>query len=67
MDSGLKVNEGKTEICLFSKRNIAPVRIKFDGTTIGSKKSIKVLGVVFDSKLKLNWYDHILYAVNCAN
>jgi hypothetical protein len=61
-DSGLKVNQGKTEICLFSKRNIAQVRIKFNGTTIESKKSKKVLGVVFD--LKLN---HILYAVNCAN
>jgi hypothetical protein len=63
-DSGLKVNQGKTENCFFSKRDTALVRIKFDGTTIESKKSIKVLGVVFDSKL--NWSDHIEYAINCA-
>jgi hypothetical protein len=59
------VSQGKTKICLFSKCDTAPVRIRFDGTTIESKKSIKVLGVVFDSKL--NWSDHILYAINRAN
>ena len=64
-DSGLKVNQGKTEICLFSKRDTAPVRIKIDGSTIMSKKSIKVLGVVFDSKL--NWSDHVAYAINRAS
>ena len=64
-DSGLKVNQGKTEICLFSKRDSAPIRIRIDGSTIESKKSIKVLGVVFDSKL--NWSDHVAYAVNRAS
>jgi hypothetical protein len=65
MDSGLKVTQGKTEICLFSKHDTAPVRIKIDGTTIESKKYTKVLGVVFDSKL--NWSDHMVYAINRSN
>jgi hypothetical protein len=46
-DSGLKVKQGKTEICLFSKPNIALVRIMFNRTTIETKNQYKGLVMCF--------------------
>ena len=53
-DSGLVVNEEKTEICLFFKRDHPPVVIRINDKQIKSKKTINVLGVLFDSKLQWN-------------
>ena len=61
-DSGLVVNESKTEVCLFHKNDPPKVSIKLLGSTIHSKKEMNVLGVTFDSKL--TWTPHI---VNCIN
>ena len=63
-DSGLVVNEGKTEICLFHKRDQQKVSIKINGTQILTKNFINVLGVTFDSKL--NWSVHIANCISKA-
>ena len=55
--SGMKVNEQKTDLCLFYKRDVAPISIVLSGQVISSNKTINVLGVIFDSKLQ--WSDHI--------
>ena len=60
-DSGLKVNETKTEICLFHKRDQPPIVITFNGTPVTSKQAMNVLGVSFDSKL--NWQFQIQNAI----
>ena len=52
-DSGLKVNEGKTEMCLFFKKDLPPVSLILNGIILHSKDSMNVLGVAFDCKL--NW------------
>ena len=55
-DSGLVVNENKTELCLFHKNDKPPITIKISNTLVTSKKQINVLGVLFDCKL--NWNSH---------
>ena len=50
-DSGLVVNESKTEICMFHKHDQQKIKINVCGTEITSKHFINVLGVTFDSKL----------------
>ena len=40
--SGLKVNEAKTEICLFSRSNMEPVKISISGQEVQSKSQIKL-------------------------
>jgi hypothetical protein len=57
----------RKDIIFFPPTNIdiAPLKIKSIWITIETKKLIKVLGVVFDSKL--NWYDQNTYVINCAN
>ena len=55
-DSGLVVNEGKTEACLFHTNDQPRITITVQGTQILSKNSMNVLGVTFDSKL--NWSIH---------
>ena len=44
--SGLKVNEGKTELCLFYKKDSQPVQITLEGSEIISKTTMGVLGVL---------------------
>ena len=61
-DSGLVVNESKTEICLFHKKDQPLVNLKIENVTIKSKKSMNVLGVIFDSKL--SWNDHIAHCIS---
>jgi hypothetical protein len=55
------VNQAKTESCLFYKNDCAPVQIKAGNHTIQTKKSMNVLGVIFDSKLQ--WTEHVSKAV----
>ena len=63
-DSGLVVNEGKTELCLFHKNDKPPITIRVSNTLVTSKKQINVLGVLFDSKL--NWNSHVAQAISKA-
>ena len=55
--SGLKVNEAKTDLCLFYKHDTTPNNISINNKAIKSKSTINVLGVLFDSKL--TWSDHV--------
>ena len=50
-DTGLKVNDLKTELCLFSKRHCTLITLNINGFEIKRKRTINVLGVIFDSKL----------------
>ena len=61
-DSGLVVNEEKTEICLFYKRDHPIVELSISGKRISSKKTINVLGVMFDSKMQ--WSNQVYKAIN---
>ena len=63
-DSGLKVNESKTEICLFHRLDCRQVCLNINQTIITSLPSMNVLGVSFDSKL--NWSCHINTCVKKA-
>jgi hypothetical protein len=63
-DSGLVVNESKTEACLFHTQEQPPVEFKLQGVKIKTKKSMNVLGVIFDSKL--NWQLHVATAITKA-
>jgi hypothetical protein len=64
-ESGLLVNKSKTEICLFYKNDVAPVSVRIKIDPVVTKKSMDVLGVIFDSRL--SWADHVTSAVNRAN
>ena len=64
-DSGLKVNENKTEICLFHRNDTQLITLTLQDAVIQSKKSMNVLGVTFDSKL--NWSIQTANAINKAN
>ena len=63
-DSGLVVNESKTEICLFHRNDQPVIHVKIEETIITSKKSMNVLGVIFDSKL--NWNLQVASCINKA-
>ena len=63
--SGLKVNEDKTEICLFHRHHQAICSVTLNGVTLHSKTSMNVLGVLFDSRL--NWADHISNVIRKTN
>jgi hypothetical protein len=64
-DSGLKVNESKTEICLFHQNDTHKVTILLQNEIITSKKSMKLLGVLFNSKL--NWSVHVSLSIRKSN
>ena len=64
-DSGLKVNETKTELCLFYLKDTLVIEITINNETVKSIMEINVLGVIFDSKL--NWSSHVLKQINKAN
>ena len=63
--SGLKVNDNKTELCLFHKNEQLSVKIKVNGSEIKSLSEMGVLGIIFDSKL--NWNSHVAKAINKSN
>ena len=56
-DSGLKVNESKTELCLFHRFDHVQISINLNGSQIKSQINMNVLGVMFDSKLQ--WGKHV--------
>ena len=60
--SGLKVNEGKTEVCLFHRKDQPIINITFNMVTIRTKPSMNVLGILFDSKMQ--WQPQIQLTVN---
>ena len=64
-DSGLKVNESKTETCLFHQNDQPIVTIKIQGSSIKSSKTMNVLGVLFDSKL--TWGPQVAHTIAKAN
>ena len=49
--SGLKVNENKTELCLFYRKDTNPMEIILYDVKIVSEKIINILVIIFDSKL----------------
>ena len=61
-DSGLLVNESKTEVCLFHKNDQQKITITLQNVRIESKNEMNVLGVIFDSKL--NWNSHVASAIS---
>ena len=63
--SGLKVNDEKTEICLFHRQFQGSVTVEVNGINIKSKPNMNVLGVLFDSKL--NWNDQVANIVKKTN
>ena len=60
-NSGLVVNEEKTKLCLFYKTEQPTVELTINGKIIRSKKSINVLGIVFDSQMK--WNEQVAQAI----
>ncbi len=64
-DSGLKVNEKKTELCIFHRNKNTDGSLKIDNTTILSKTEMNVLGLTFDSRL--NWAPQVAHAIKGAN
>jgi len=54
---GMVVNEAKSEVVIFSRKKICKSDLNIAGTTITSKRSMKVLGTIFDGCL--SWEDHI--------
>ena len=63
--SGLKVNEQKTELCHFYRKDTPPIEINVNNIIIKSKSEINVLGVLFDSKL--TWANHLSKQINKCN
>ena len=63
--SGLKVNENKTEICLFHRLPQNCITLTVNGFPLQSKQNMNVLGVLFDSKLQ--WCDHIAQTIKKSN
>jgi len=61
-NSGLKVNNGKTEIAIFNKNNCNPEDVTVNGVVIRTKNTIKVLGVTMDTTL--SWHEHVNNTVN---
>ena len=64
-DSGLKVNESKTELCLFHRLDQPAIKIKLFGSDIQSNKTMNVLGVLYDSKLQ--WSAKVSNVITKAN
>ena len=60
-DSGMKVNESKTDLCLFYKGDSTPISLNLYGKTIVSNKTMNVLGVIFDSKMQ--WSNQVAHAI----
>ena len=60
--SGLKRNGEKTELCIFSRTDSAPITLITNNTPIISKPSMNILGVQFYSKL--TWVEHVKFVQN---
>ena len=64
-NSGLKINEEKTEICIFHRRNVMCKTFTIKNSTIVSKNTINILGLIFDSKLR--WHEQVDHAIKSSN
>ncbi len=64
-DLGLKVNEKKTQVCIFHRNKNTDGNLKIDSTTIPSKFEMNVMGLTFDSRL--NWGPQVSRAIKGAN
>ena len=62
--SGMVVNESKTDLCIFLAKDCPPIVVEINSKFIISKKSINVLGVIFDSKRQ--WTDQVANASSKA-
>jgi hypothetical protein len=51
-DSGLKVNESKTELCIFHQNRSTEGSLKIEDTEVTSKSEMNVLGLTCDSRLQ---------------
>ena len=65
LKSGLCVNKKKTELCLFYKNDTRTTESLLGGEKATVLKDIKILGLVFDSKL--NWYKQTIKAIEKSN
>lgn len=61
-DSGLLVNPNKTEILLMKNKLSDLITVRICAETVQSKKSVKVLGIMFDEDLK--WTTQVESAIN---
>ena len=50
-NSGLCVNTSKTEICTFNRRDVRISQVVLNGVTLVVNNQIRVLGLIFDTKL----------------
>ena len=65
MKNGMRVSEEKTEICMFNQSDMEVTSINIGDHLVPVKKNIKILGIVFDSKL--NWQEQARSAMKKAN
>ena len=63
-DSGLSVNESKTELCAFHRKHPTNIEIILNDVTVKSKQTMNVLGVLFDSTL--SWTHQISQTITKA-
>lgn len=63
-DSGLKVNENKTEVCVFHRMDCRPITLTINQISITSLTTMNVLGVQFDTKM--NWSNHVSKCIKKA-
>ena len=64
-DSGMVSNVSKTEAAIFYKNDVRLIKIHLGDKQIEVKKSIKLLGVIFDTKL--TWSNHIAFSTAKAS
>ena len=57
--SGLIINDKKTDLCIFHRKSQEKVTIEVHGTMIESANHINILGIIFDSNMTWDQqYDH---------
>ena len=61
LKSGLCVNKKKTEVCVFNRNDSRIKDVVLGNEKVSVLKSIKLLGLIFDSKL--NWYTQAMCAI----
>ena len=64
-DSGLKVNETKTELCVFHRKNNTDGTLKIVNEEVTAKNEMNVLGLTFDSRL--SWAPQVSRAIKGSN
>ena len=60
--SGLKVNDAKTELCVFHRTDTRPIEININDIMLTSKNHINVLGITFDTKLQ--WHLQVAQTIS---